>query len=112
MNVIVAAEAPWAGAAAVPEHRPRLSAGENTIVHTGVVVAERSTATPEKRRERPRGQVRTDNDVDSSMAFAAAVIASTLPPPVPTETVEDLVQLIGGGAAEEEAETQLRDRFA
>jgi hypothetical protein len=110
MSVILAADAPWSGAAAIPDHRPRLGDGTKTLVHDGVAMAGRVAPPPERRRERQGSPPAIEPEAESETVFAASLIASTLPPPPPS--AQNPLRRVGENAAPEQAEGQLRDLLA
>lgn len=112
MTIILAADAPWAGAALAPDHRPRVGNATRTIVAESVVMSERPRSAQERRRDRKRTEGPLDPVLeisDQETAFAASVIAASLPPaPAP---VEEAIQRIAE-AKSDEPTSHLRDRLA
>jgi len=89
MTIILAADAPWSGAALAPEHKPRVGNAERAMVPEGVVSGERARAAKERRRDRKPsdGTVPPVDEISEreSATFMASVIAAGLPP-APAET--------------------------
>ena len=83
MNIVSAANAPWASVVVAQDHRPRPAPSDRMTIATGIVLDERARTPAERERDRrqEQEQASSENEAeqDDGSAFATALIAQAMP---------------------------------